>query len=161
MDETWKAPAAPAAGTQASTQTFDEDLLATKPNSLVVVATLASLIAGILAAATGFQLIVEIALSRWLTVVPWFMVALGMAAAVVSIQLYRMKYWAALTMTALSAGITFFAGAWALFALANGLVSLYGFLAPMVSLAATVCAGLTVPLAQRAQQAAARLTGAD
>jgi hypothetical protein len=157
MDDTWKAPAATAAVTQTSTPTFEEDLAATRPSALVVVATLASLIAGVLAAATGFQLIVEIALSRWLAPVPWFMVALGIAAAIISVQLYRMRYWAALTMTALNAGITFFAGAWALFALANGLVSLYGFLAPMVSLGATVCAGLAVPLTQRAKQAAARL----
>ncbi len=161
MDDTWKAPARATPGPQAQAPTFEEDLAATRPSSLIIVATLASLVAGVLAAATGFQLIVGIILTRWLAPVPWFMVALGIAAAIISIQLYRMKYWAAVTMAALNAGITFFAGAWALFALFNGLVSLYGFLAPMISLGATVCAGLTVPICRRAKQAAARLAAAD
>ena len=164
MDHAWKPPVNTAAGDGTGDQTpptFDEDLAATRTTPLIIVATLASLVAGILATATGFQLIVEIILAPWLVPIPYLMCVLGIAAAIVSIQLYRMKHWAAIAMTALNAGITFFAGGWALFALTAGLVSLYGFLAPLISLIATVCAGLAIPICKRATQAAERLTAAD
>jgi hypothetical protein len=165
MDEVWKAPADRTTSAQGHTQpdppSFDDDLAATRPTPLVIVATLASLVAGVLAAATGFQLIVSIILPPWLVAVPYFMCLLGIAAAIVSVQLYRMKFWAAITMAALNGGLTFFAGGWALFALANGLVSLYGFLAPLISLGATVCVGLCVPTCRRAKEATTRLAAAD
>lgn len=162
MNSTWKAPShtSPASQTPTptSTPTFDEDLAATRRTPLILVATIGSLVAGVLAAAVGLQLMVEITFyARWLLPVPYFMSALGIAAAIVSVQLYRMKLWAAIATTALSAGVTLFAGGWALFALTNGLVSLYGFLAPMLALGSTVCAAFSVPVCRRAKQALERL----
>lgn len=89
--------------------------------------------------------------------VPFLMLAAGIAAIVLGFHVMKARGWAAITGTIVVGTIVFAQSGWIVFGLAHGFVSLLAFGVPPLALAATVLAGISIPGSLRADQARRRL----
>lgn len=134
----------------------DEDLAACSPSLLVKAAGAACMVTGLFVALQAFQLWGFVLVGA-VALVPFVMLALGVAAIVLGFYVLRLRGWAAAGSTGLCGLIVLAQSAWVLYALSHGFVSLVAFGVPPLALAATVLCGVAIPPCFRADLARRRL----
>lgn len=96
-------------------------------------------------------------LTGWVAVVPYLLIAAGMATIASGFYVTKLRGSAAIAAAAVSGVMVLFHGGWVLYSLVGGFVSLVGFFMPPLALAAAVATGLVIPAARRADLARRRL----
>jgi hypothetical protein len=147
-----------APGTNATgTASTEDDIAAASPPLLAKAAGGAIALAGGVVALTGLQTMMLAQLRSPYSVIPWVLVALGLANVVLAGVVFRARMWGALCASGATLLLTLASGAWFVVSITHGLFSLYGFASPFLSAAALVFAVLALGPCQRASAARARL----
>lgn len=120
-------------------------------------ASLLTVVAGLLRASVGFQLLFIVRLVGDWWWIPYPMLALGALAFIVGAVSGRGRLWASWA-SLLSVGVLLLGGlAWEIFAVTHGLMSLLSVLAVLAALPAAALALLAIPPARRVHEARRKL----
>jgi hypothetical protein len=135
----------------------DHDLAALSPFWPKVAAALVA-VGGLCAVLGSLQtwMTVEIYDDAW-QVAPVLDALLGVACIVVATKLVTARRWAAITGLVLSALLVVASGAWCVYALSNRFLAVFIIVAPVMALAGTALAALSIVACDRAERARARL----
>jgi hypothetical protein len=142
----------------AAARPSSDEVVALTPRWAVKTATATLGASGALAAVAALQLMIAVTFSSpLLKLIPAAHLALGAASIFAGLKTYELRRWAAVAGVAVSALLAIGAGAWLVFALSHGIVSLIGATVPFAAIGGAVFAGLAIGPCARAERARARM----
>ncbi len=148
-------------GAPAAQNPHEDDIALTQPTGMVKAGAILTLSSGGLTALVGLQLLVAVTLvGSVLKLVPYLLLAAGVATMFLGLKTLRTRGWGAIGATVACGLITLGMGYWVLLAAASGFFSLLALLLPPLALVSTVFAGLAVGPCLRADAARLRLSEA-
>jgi hypothetical protein len=137
--------------------TSDEhDLAALSPFWPKVAAAMVAL-AGVCAVLGSLQTWTTVDIATEIAAGPILDAVLGVACIILATRLLGARRWAAIASLATTALLTLASGVWCVFAVSNTFIAVFVLLAPVMSLAATGLAGVSIGACDRADRARARL----
>lgn len=135
-----------------------DDIDLTQATGLVKVGAFLTVATGLLTALVGFQLVALVTIvDRTLRLVPYPLLAGGLATAWLGQKVLKTRGWAAMAATGADGLIALALGYWVLLTAASGFFSLFALTLPPLALVATVFAALSIGPCRRADAARARL----
>jgi hypothetical protein len=143
----------------ASTQSSEDDALATAPTTIVKVAGYLQALCGLFWALAGVQTVLSLRFrSPLVGVVPWLMTAGGVAMIWLGAKIYRAHGTAALAGTALGALCALGMTSWFIGTMLMGVFSCISLLLLPLAVAASIASALAIAPSRRASAARQRLS---
>ena len=134
----------------------DDDFAASAPTAVVRVCSGVLMVAGLLTALTGVQLLLSRIVGA-LAIVPYVLVLLGVATIGVGWMAGRARWWAATAGLALAVALTLVNLGWFVYAFAGGIYSCMSMVSVPVSIGASVAMVFTLTPVRRATEARERM----
>ena len=130
----------------------DADLRDVNPTFPKVAAGFA-LLAGAVAILNAIQTLVSVRIFSAWSVVPYVLVAIGVALVFLARNVFTARGWAAIGVLVAGALLFLCSAAWLVFAVSNGFIALYALWTPVFALVAVVMCALCLPACDRAERA--------
>ncbi len=135
----------------------EQDLAALSPFWPKVAAALVAL-GGVCAFLGSLQTWTTVEILTEMAVFPVIDAVLGVVCILLATRLLSARRWAAITSLAVSAVLTLSTGVWGVYALSNGFLAVFVILAPVMCLAGTGLAAVSIGACDRAEKARERLS---
>lgn len=135
----------------------DEMVEATKPTQTVTAGVALTGVTGAVLALSALQLWLNFRIVGPARMVPFGMLVVAAAFFLIAAELFRLRVWAAFAAIGLGFAVALAGAVWFVVSLASGLLSLYGFALPMLSVFVGVLGLLSLGPAQRATAAREQL----
>ena len=136
--------------------TTDDDFAAAAPTTVVRACSGVLMVAGLLTALTGLQLVLSYLIGA-LALVPYVLLVLGVAGIALGWMAGRARWWAATFGLALAVLLAFVNLGWFVYAVANGFYSCMSMVSVPAAIGAAVAMVFTLQPVKRATLARARL----
>ncbi len=114
-------------------------------------------ITGIFTVVLAAQTYAVLLMRGWLIAVPFVMLLLGVSGVVLGWKVATLRGWASIAGTAVAAVATLVFGAWAVYSIAHGFISLLGLAVVPMSALACALSATTISAGVRADEARERL----
>jgi len=137
--------------------TDEHDLAALSPFWPKVAAALVAL-GGVCAVLGSLQTWTTVDIMTEMAVFPVIDALLGVVCVLLATRLLTARRWAAIASLVVSALLTLASGVWGVYALTNRFIAVFVILAPVMCLAATGLAAVSIAACDRAERARARLS---
>jgi len=135
----------------------DEDFSAAAPSTLVRACSGVLMLAGLLTALAGLQLLFSRIIDVEVLVMKWALMVLGVAAIAIGWQASRARMWAAVSGLGLGVFLTLVNLGWLVFGFTHGMVSLMAMVSVPAAIGGAVAMVFTLAPVRRATEARRRL----